>query len=224
MIYCYTGTPGSGKSYHATEKIDQCLRRGINVVANYPIKVNYKHRGKFVFLRTSDFSVDFFTDFARENHVPRKESQTLIVIDEAHILFNSRGFVVKERMKWLEFLSWSRHVGYDVLLITQNDRSIDRQVRGLIEYNYKHRKLTSFGFKGWLLVAIVRKKFVSIRYWYAIDEKVDDYYFNIKKKVADLYDTYEMFVEQDSDKKKEQDSDKKKIDYPLNWCKSKFIS
>ena len=198
MISVYTGTPGSGKSYHATEKIELCLRCGINVIANYKIKTNHRHKAIFRFLRTSDFSVDYFIKFAKEHHKPNKESQSLIVVDEAHVLFNSRGFDMKERLKWIDFLSWSRHLGYDIILITQNDRAIDRQVRGLIEYNHKHRKLSSFGAKGMLLVVLFRKKFICVRYWYVIDEKADSFFFNIKKKVASLYDTFASFTE-DSD-------------------------
>ncbi len=195
MISLYTGTPGSGKSYHATERVDVCLRRGMNVICNYKIKTNKSHKGKFVYKSNFDLTVDFLVKFARDNHVKGKESQTFIVIDEASILFNTRGYDQKERVKWLEFLSLSRHLGYDVLLITQNDRAIDRQVRGLIEYNYKHRVLSGFGFKGWFLIFILHKKFVCVKYWYVINEKAEATFFNIKKKVANLYDTFAMFDE-----------------------------
>jgi zona occludens toxin (predicted ATPase) len=196
-VFVYTGTPGSGKSYHATERIDILLRRGINIIANYAIKQTYRHVGEFTYKSTDDLTVEFLIRYALDNHEmkkPKDESQTMVVIDEAHVLFNARGYDMKERLRWLKFLAWSRHLGYDILLITQNDKAIDQQVRGLIEFNYKHRKLTSYGgLKALFLVIICRCKFVSVKYWYVIDEKCGVYYFNIKKKIADLYDTFAMF-------------------------------
>jgi len=118
-----------------------------------------------------------------------EKCQTFIVIDEAHLLFNTRGFDMKERQKWCEFLALHRHYWYDIMLLTQNDRAIDRQVRGLVEFNYKHRKLTSYGLKGFLLVAVLHKKYVAVRYWYVLNEKCDAYFFNTKKKIFKLYDT-----------------------------------
>jgi len=196
-VFVYTGTPGSGKSYHATQRIDILLRRGINIICNYVVKRTHRHKGEFTYKPSDDLTVAFLVRYALDNHEMKKpgdEGQTMVVIDEAHILFNSRGYNMQERLRWLKFLACSRHLGYDVLLITQNDKAIDQQVRGLIEFNYKHRKLTSFGgFKGFLLVAVCRCKFVSVKYWYVIDEKSDVYYFNIKRKVAELYDTFAMF-------------------------------
>ena len=37
MIYMYTGTPGSGKSYHVAKEIYWNLRHGRNVIANFDI-------------------------------------------------------------------------------------------------------------------------------------------------------------------------------------------
>lgn len=36
-ISLYSGTPGSYKSYHATEDIIKWLMRGKNVIANFPV-------------------------------------------------------------------------------------------------------------------------------------------------------------------------------------------
>lgn len=206
MISIYTGTPGSGKSYHATWKIDIALRRGVNVICNYNIKTNAHHKGIFVYKKNSYLTVDFLMEFAMKVHKENKESQTVIVIDEAHIKFNSRGYDMKERLEWLEFLAVTRHIGYDVILITQNDRAIDRQVRGLVEYNFKHRRLTAFGLKGWFLVFILHKKFVYVKYWYVLNEKIESYFFNIKKKTAALYDSFALFKEYEKPKVPEKAS------------------
>ena len=196
MLSLFSGTPGSGKSYHATEWIDFYLKRGRNVICTYPFKCNNKHFGEFQYINIFDLSVDFLINYALQHHnftADPNKFQTLIIIDEAHIKFNTRGFDLKERVKWLEFLSVHRHYYYDILLITQNDRSRDRQVRGLIEVEYKHRNLKCFGGKGKFLMILLRKKFVAVRYWYPLQEKIDARFFNINKRVARCYDTMAMF-------------------------------
>lgn len=197
MLTLYTGTPGSGKSYHATERIDLWLRQGKNVISTYPIKLNKRHKGIFQFVPLLQISVDFLLQFFSEHHKPNKEDQTLVVIDEAHIIFNSREYNNKSRAKWLQFLALSRHYGYDFILITQNDRAIDRQVRGLVEYNVKHRCLAGFGIQGWLLIFVLHKKFVAIKMWYVNNEKCSQEFFNIRKRITSLYDTFAMFDEYD---------------------------
>ena len=37
MIYLYTGTPGSGKSYHVAKEIYFYLYHGRNIIANFDI-------------------------------------------------------------------------------------------------------------------------------------------------------------------------------------------
>jgi hypothetical protein len=193
MLFLYTGTPGSGKTLHATERIDICLCRGKNVICNYPIKTDKRHKGDFIYLKTQDFSVDFLVKYALENHKISRQAQTFVVIDEAHILFNSRGYNVRERMKWLEFLACHRHFCYDILLITQSDRAIDLQVRGLIEFNYKHRLNESYGIIGFIIAFFLRLKFTCVKYWYVIDEKCSVERFGLKKRISRMYDTFAMF-------------------------------
>ncbi len=94
MISLYTGTPGSGKSYHATERIDINLKQGVNVICNYKIKTNRSHRGDFVYLDNNNFSVKYLVEYAINNHDldgdKPKEHQTLIVVDEAAVVFPSK--------------------------------------------------------------------------------------------------------------------------------------
>ena len=47
MIYLYTGTPGSGKSYHVARDIYFFLHYGRNVIANFDINYDaIPSRGK----------------------------------------------------------------------------------------------------------------------------------------------------------------------------------
>lgn len=195
MLFLYTGTPGSGKSYHAADVIDRALRRKMPVIANFEVNLNpKKHRGEFIYIDTLDMTPDFFMRYAEEHFKPgRDEHQGIIIIDEAQIPFNSRGSLNRDRMKWVSFFSKHRHYFYDVILITQHDRMIDRQIRSLVETEYKHRKLTNFGAKGWLMIVIFHKMFLAVQYWYPIQEKVSSEFFNLSKRICKIYDTFKRF-------------------------------
>lgn len=195
MIYLYTGTPGSGKSYHAAQVVDRALRRNMPVIANFEVNLDEKkHKGEYIYIDTLDMTPDFFMSYAEEHFKPgRNEHQGIIIIDEAQIPFNSREGLNRNRMKWISFFSKHRHYFYDIILITQHDRMIDRQIRSLVETEYKHRKLTNFGAKGWLMIVIFHKMFVAVQYWYPIQEKVGSEFFNLSKRVCKLYDTFKRF-------------------------------
>ena len=74
MIYLYTGTPGSGKSYHTAQDIVRKTRKKKNnkVIANFPVVIDNMHN--FIFKDTLDMTASFFENFAKQNHVPYKES------------------------------------------------------------------------------------------------------------------------------------------------------
>lgn len=200
MIYLYTGTPGSGKSYHAAEVIDRALRRKITVIANFEINLNpKKHKGEYIYIPTLELNPDRLKEYAQQHFTSsHDEHQGIIIIDEAQIPFNSRDGLNKNRMKWIEFFSQHRHYFYDIILITQMDRMIDRQIRSLVETEYKHRKLTNYGAKGWFMIVLFHKMFVAVQYWYPIQERVGSEFFNLRKRVCRLYDTFGKFDKQQS--------------------------
>lgn len=194
MIYLYTGTPGSGKSYHAAEVVDRALRRNIPVIANFEVNLTKKHKGEFVYIDTLDMTPQRFIEYAEHHFKPgRDEHQGIIIIDEAQIPFNSRDGLNKSRLKWIDFFSKHRHYFYDIIMITQHDRMIDRQIRSLVETEYKHRKLTNFGLKGWFMIVLFHKMFVAVEYWYPIQERVGAEFFNLRKSVCALYNTFKRF-------------------------------
>ncbi|MBQ9948402.1 MAG: hypothetical protein IJO91_08440 [Oscillospiraceae bacterium] len=195
MIYLYTGTPGSGKSYHAAQAIDKALRRGMPVISNFEVNLNpKKHKGKFVYIPTKDLRIDFMMEFARLNFSERKgESQGLIIIDEAQVPFNRRKPLFKNIIQWVDFMSIHRHYFYDIVLITQKHKSLDDQILGLVETEYKHRKLKNFGWKGYLMMFLFHKSFVAVEYWFPIQEKVGQTFFNCSKRIREFYNTFKKF-------------------------------
>lgn len=192
MITLFSGTPGSGKSLHSIKKIIFALQHGRNVISNFPIKDNEvkKKKGKFYYKDNEELTINFLYDFARSNHVRGKEKQTLLVIDEAQTKFNPREFRAKDRLTWCQFFSQHRKLGYDVLLISQNDRLLDRQIRVNIEYETRHRKVNNFGTIGALFPV---SAFACIDRWYGVNERLGSEIMFYKKKISDLYDSYAIF-------------------------------
>ncbi|MDO4711181.1 MAG: zonular occludens toxin domain-containing protein [Peptostreptococcaceae bacterium] len=202
MIYLYSGTPGSGKSYHATKDIYIKLKQNERkkkkfthrVISNYGLDVKTDN---FILLDNSEITTEYLYDFARKNHMQRVEGQTLLVIDEAQILFNSRdwnsGTKQKEkekrdtRMDWIKFFSQHRKFGYNVILIAQNDRMLDRQVRALVEYEIAHMKMNNF------FLVLPFTVFLAVTRWYGQKMKLDHEMILYRKKIANLYDSYGFF-------------------------------
>ena len=193
MIILYTGTPGSGKSYHATSQVWHLTKKHINVIANFVVNVPEKQQPYFYFMDNKQIKVKRLIEFSRENHVPNKEGQTCIIMDEAGILFNSKS-TNKGIDEWIKFFSQHRKFGFDIILIAQNDRMVDRQVRAQIEYQYLHRKLQNFGIKGFFVRLLKGGAgFICVHQWYTVKEKIGVDYFRIHKKIAASYDTFGLF-------------------------------
>lgn len=195
MISLYTGTPGSGKSLHAARDIYYRLLSRNAVISSFAIDTDVisKHGkrriGKYTHVPIYDMNVDFFRDYAKINHKQDKEGQTLVLIDECQLIFNSRMFQRKDRLDWIIFFTQHRKYGFDFILITQFDRLIDRQIRCLIEFEYKHLKMNYNGFIGMILPFAL---FSVKKYWYCIKEFMDGSAFFYSKKIASIYNTYEI--------------------------------
>ena len=84
-ISLYSGTPGSGKSLHATERIYRRLKRGLPVIANYNLdKDKIPHSELFTYLDNDELSPQRLVDFARGWFGTHRfgEDKILVVIDE----------------------------------------------------------------------------------------------------------------------------------------------
>ena len=198
MIFLYSGTPGSYKSYHAVKESIWWLKHGFNVIANFPL--DYSHvikrniKGRFDFVPTPDLTVDFLIQYAADHHKPGRKPQTLIVIDEAAIKFNAREFNKHDRLDWINFFANHRHFNFDVILVTQSDIMLDKQIRQLIEHEYKHRALSNFMWFGRLLGLVFRGVHLYIDIWYPMQMKDKTQFCLFNKRIADCYDTMGLFV------------------------------
>lgn len=195
MIYFYSGTPGSGKSLHVARDIYIRLNRNKkypNVIANFMIneKMIKSKKAKFIYKDNSELTADFLLNYALKNHKLGVENQTLVVVDECSVIWNSRSWMKDaDRMEWLKFFVQHRKLGYNFILISQNDRQVDRQIRSLFEYEVKHRKVNNF--KVGRLLPI--PTFAAITYWYGVNERLGVEFFTYRKKWSKFYDSYGTF-------------------------------
>lgn len=198
MIYLYSGTPGSGKSLHCAAVVRRHLKFFCPVIGTFHINKNRLFKNskyEYVYQNIYDLNPTFLVEYAKKN-LPKKknpEGSFLLVIDEAQRIFNPREWGRKDRNGWITFFAEHRHLGYDVILISQKDRMLDRQIRGLIEYEVMHRKVTQFGLPGKILGLFVGQ-FVAVKMWYPMKEKVDSEFFRGDKQLYDFYDSFEDFA------------------------------
>ena len=210
MILLYSGTPGSGKSYHATRDIYDALTiKKIPVIANYDldfrsVKKDVADGFHFVenYSLTPDYLVSFAIDYWRGR--PFREDGILCVVDECQLLWNSRTwddrsrsgmkYAESNRMKWLEFFSQHRKYGYKIILIAQDDCMIDKQFRVLLEYEVNHRNCSNYGIFGILLNLITfGRHFLAVRYYYGKKDRLDSTFVRFRKKYSRLYNSYKAF-------------------------------
>lgn len=193
MIYLYSGTPGSGKSYHATVDILRKLRRKTKgkikmnrVISNYSLDVK---SSDFYYLDNSELTIQYLKEFALKNHVAGVEGQTLVVIDEAQIHFNSRNWNSNSniRMEWLTFFSQHRKYGYNFILIAQYDLMIDKQIRCLIEYQVAHMVINNY------FRFLPLKFFLAVTRWYGQRMKLAHEIIMFRKKVSAAYNSFATF-------------------------------
>ena len=198
MISLYSGTPGSGKSLHASQVVRNHLKFYSDVIGTFHIneKRLFKNsKFKYTYVNIYSLTPDFLVSYAklhRDKLRKHVEGSFLLVIDEAQRIFNSRTWNNEGRNEWITFFAEHRHLGFDIILIAQNDRMLDRQIRGLIEYDYIHRKVSQFGIKGKLL-SVFTGQFAYVKNWYPLREKIDATFFRADKRLYDFYDSFEEF-------------------------------
>lgn len=206
MIYLYSGSPGSGKTLHATYKIYDYIKRNKKVVTNIVIdkfklmKLSHKTSDELdnllICIPNENLTVDYLYNLSREKLERKKEHQCRIVIDEAGDIFNPREWDKNDRMEWLKFMRVHRHYGYDMILISQSDRYIDRQIRGCIETEIKHRNVKYYKFFGLILSIITGGMFFAVEYWYPMKLRCSSEVLFLNRRKASIYDTFQCFEEQ----------------------------
>ena len=195
MVSLYSGTPGSGKSLHCARTIINWSRLGYPVVGNFTVDLSKYKRADFTYCPNDKMTPDFLIKLSKEKVGSKpKEGSILLVIDECQLLFNAREWQQSGRAQWLSFFTQHRKLGYDIILIAQFDRMVDRQIRSLIEHEYIHRKMSNFGWQGKIMSLIFGgKTFIAVKMWYPLHERLGSEIFHARKWMYSVYDTYAAF-------------------------------
>ena len=177
------------------------LRQGKPCICNYDINLDAVRGkksdiGEFYYITNDILRPELLIKYSQiyfKNH-KFKEGAIRLYIDECQLLFNAREWNMNGRKEWLSFFTQHRKYGYDIYLIAQFDRMIDRQIRSLIEYEYVHRKVKNFGKWGFFFNLISGGNlFVCVEVWYPMKERIGSEFFKGHKRYFELYNTYNTF-------------------------------
>jgi hypothetical protein len=169
MIICYMGTPGSGKSYEAALRIIENLKKGRKVYA-YLEGLELTECREIIRVYTGlygnlDDKLIYVAPDDLTSFYNNADAGSFIIIDECHKYFSNREWATPKNKNFSEWCSTHRHVGCDVLLITQHLDKLDSHIRTMIEWTYKFRKVNFFG-------GLVQKKYME--YVYSQDDVVGE--------------------------------------------------
>ena len=177
------------------------LRQGKPCICNYDINLDAVRGkksdiGEFYYISNDILRPELLIKYSQiyfKNH-KFKEGAIRLYIDECQLLFNAREWNMNGRKEWLSFFTQHRKYGYDIYLIAQFDRMIDRQIRSLIEYEYVHRKVKNFGKWGFFFNLISGGNlFICVEVWYPMKERIGSEFFKGHKRYFELYNTYNTF-------------------------------
>jgi len=161
MIFAICGTPGSYKSCYAVEKfLVPALKDGRKVYTNIdnlspehisvlfdidPLTVEHNLN---ILGRVYDDDGTFTEDLDQVRYFYKDlPLNSLVIIDEAQNYFSSRDFKEKFSSDLITWLTKSRHLGCDVVWITQNLEAVDITFRRNTHLTYALRRAENLGLK-----------------------------------------------------------------------------
>lgn len=202
MMSIYDGTPGTGKSLHVIDDIRDYLRRGCNVIANFDFRVDLMGKScKGEFLKKENRELqypDWVKEYGLSHNLNKngsvKMGQTLLVIDEAQNVFDARQWNCSGRKEWNEFFAVHRHYGFDIILITQNIKSLDKRIQANAEFEVLHRNMKHYKNLGFVLSLFFGGHlFVWVKRYLSTKDKVASKWFIGSKRKFRYYDSFVLF-------------------------------
>lgn len=150
-VYLAAGIPGAGKSLYAIQEwIIPALKKGRKVYTNID-GLSHDRIAAIFDMSPMDVNLKLFTWEPTDIQKIRQfytdvEIGALVVIDEAQNYFGSRDWDTKEAKDLIPWLTKQRHLGVDVLFITQSVDSVDITIRRLAALTYLLKRMEHLGF------------------------------------------------------------------------------
>ncbi|QPJ62842.1 MAG: hypothetical protein G3M70_13530 [Candidatus Nitronauta litoralis] len=148
-IYAFTGLMGAGKTYHKVrDVIIPAIKEKRRIYTNIPLRLNNIETFTDIEICSTTPLVTIIDgEFIKKIHHHQEELiGALVVIDELHTYFYSADAMWDKTL--LEFLTYSRHHGIDVVFGTQNLENINKKFRNLVSNEYRFRAQSHLGFIG----------------------------------------------------------------------------
>ncbi|TMN33717.1 zonular occludens toxin domain-containing protein [Pseudoalteromonas sp. S2755] len=157
MIHGISGRTGGGKSYEAVVRhiIPTVIKQKRKVVTNLPLDVDHFCSVYGDYCRDLIEVIDGeFHNYGGQRPFSRKEhylqyehwqneqgNRVYFFIDECQLCLPQQG----TDKELIQFYEMHRHYGFDIMLITQNFRKINRDIRDLVSNHYRAIKKSMLG-------------------------------------------------------------------------------
>ncbi len=157
MIHGISGKTGGGKSYEAVVRhiIPTVTEHKRKVVTNLPLNVDHfcSVYGEYCRDLIEVIDGEFHNyggqrPFSKKEHYLQYEdwqneegNRVYFFVDECHLALPQQG--TDKEVK--QFYDMHRHYGFDIMLITQNFRKVDRDIRDLVANHYRAIKKSMMG-------------------------------------------------------------------------------
>ncbi|MEG3344491.1 zonular occludens toxin domain-containing protein [Pseudoalteromonas sp. B5MOD-1] len=157
MIHGISGKTGGGKSYEAVVRhiIPTVTEHKRKVVTNLPLNVEHfcSIYGEYCRDLIEVIDGEFHNyggqrPFSKKEHYLQYEdwqneegNRVYFFVDECHLALPQQG--TDKEVK--QFYDMHRHYGFDIMLITQNFRKVDRDIRDLVANHYRAIKKSMMG-------------------------------------------------------------------------------
>jgi predicted ATPase len=226
MIEIMQGTLGSGKSAVATARALEHIQAGGVVAANFSLVDGWSDvlarqnpwakwfDDELRFKRSESYYKRFFRvdslkainqlnpkDIAVRKHRTTgkfQEGQGLLILDECQLVFNARKW--DKNFNWITFMTQTRKLGWNVLLIAHTIEMIDSQIRPLAEYESRFRNLQKVKFPIFGFPLAPFPLFVVIKRYAGLGAGssvvVDRQVYPLPLWAAQLYDSLEVFSQE----------------------------
>jgi hypothetical protein len=220
VILALQGTPGSGKSSVAVADMAEFLLDGGVVATNFSLTPDWLDlicSASYKYSRMSSDNRDAYrrSMYSRAFKIgtprsvmelgPRlkelfkgkkmREGLGRLYLDESQLLFNSRDW--EKNKGFIEFFTQHRKLRWDVYLVTHTLDMIDKQIRGLVEYETRLRNLQNVKLLGMIPLAW-KPAFVAITRYAGISAGAGEIYnrrlYTLNPIFKNLYDTCEVFA------------------------------